>query len=172
MSFELDVVKRIKSLEKSAANRRNFAQPQQSEIVGINGASFTVQSAFDYVLGLIASLTARVLSLESAVTVIQNEIAGIVPSTVTLNIRTITVSETLLTDDYTVKCDATTGDIVVTLTTANIRQFYNIVKIDSSVNLVTLTPDSGTINGGATLIISKQWTSRQVHCDGTDWIVL
>ena len=91
---------------------------------------------------------------------------------VIFGIRTISASATLAADDYTVKCDASSGAIVATLTTSNSGHFMNIVKIDSSVNTVTLTPSSGLINGAASQIITNQWTSRQVQSDGTNWVIL
>ena len=40
---------------------------------------------------------------------------------------------------------------------------------------VTIDPDSGageTINGAATRPLNSQYEAVEVHCDGTDWVIL
>jgi len=133
------------------------------------------------ILAELASQQAEITALQILAASLQEQIdeidiiisgGGVVVSLPTFNIRTITASATLAADDYTVKCDASSGAIVATLTTAKVGHFMNIVKIDSSINTVTLTPSSGTINGAASQIITAQWTSRQVQSNGTDWVIL
>lgn len=88
-------------------------------------------------------------------------------------ITTITTSTTLTGTNYTVLVDATSAAVVVTLPLcagAN-KRIYNIKKVDSSVNAVTITPGgSDTIDGDSSVVIYAQYNSYTIHCaGGTVW---
>ena len=74
-------------------------------------------------------------------------------------------------DDQVILADATSNNIVVTLTTGAGRVFH-VKKVDSSSNTVTLSPSSGNIDGGSTKVLASQYNSFTVACDGTNWWVL
>lgn len=71
----------------------------------------------------------------------------------------------------TVLANATGGNITVTIPTSIIGT-YNVKKIDSSANTVTIVPSSGTIDGGASTIISQQYASISCIGNGTNLDIL
>jgi hypothetical protein len=92
-----------------------------------------------------------------------------------LGIRAISSAPTITAADYTFACDATAAGFTVTLPAAatNTGRIFNIKKVDSSVNAVTIDGNGAeTIDGAATLAITTQWTSIKVQCTGTEWIVI
>ena len=71
--------------------------------------------------------------------------------------------------------DATSGNVIVNLPTAVgcINDTYVIKKIDSSVNAVTVTPfGAETIDGAATLVMTRQYMSYTIVSDGMNWMVV
>jgi uncharacterized protein YaiE (UPF0345 family) len=92
-----------------------------------------------------------------------------------LGIRAISSAPTITAADYTLVCDATAAGFTVTLPAAatNTGRIFNIKKVDSSVNAVTIDGNGAeTIDGAATLAITTQWTSIKVQSTGTAWIVI
>ena len=84
----------------------------------------------------------------------------------------ITSSTSLNDTDYTALVDATSGSVVITLSDSVVGKVFNVKKIDSSINTVTVTPESGTIDGEASKIIASQWTNLTAQTDGTNWYIL
>jgi len=78
-------------------------------------------------------------------------------------------------DDFMV-CDATTAAFTVTLPPiANVIEGkeYNIKKIDSSTNIVTVAGDGAeTIDGAATVAIGTQYESITIKKSGTNWWII
>lgn len=92
----------------------------------------------------------------------------------TAAIETITASDTLDGENYTVLCDCTAGDITVTLPPADVNQgrIYYIKKIDSSVNTVIIDPNaSEQIDDGTTAVISNQYEALTIQCN-QEWYIL
>lgn len=56
-----------------------------------------------------------------------------------------------------------------TVTTAMIGREITVIKTDSSANTVTV---AGTINGVTNKVISSQWGSLTVRCNGTNWDIV
>lgn len=82
---------------------------------------------------------------------------------------------TALSTDYTILVDASAGDVTITLPAAasNDEKEYNVKKIDSSSNTVTIDGNaSETIDGNLTLSTTVQYTSITVQCDGTEWWII
>lgn len=75
------------------------------------------------------------------------------------------------TTDKVVAADAASGAISVNLPpAATATRLLTVVKVDSSVNLVTIYPDgSETIDGASTRTLSSQWASVNLISDGTEW---
>ncbi len=49
----------------------------------------------------------------------------------------------------------------------------NIKKVDVSVNTVTVDGNaSETIDGATTAVLTTQWESITIHCNGTAWFIL
>jgi hypothetical protein len=94
-----------------------------------------------------------------------------VPATVTT-----TGSLAVYNGSALIEADATAGAIVLTLPDATIPankgRRYSIVKVDSTVNTVTVQGFniSQTISGAATATLSAQWTILHVVSDGAKWI--
>jgi hypothetical protein len=79
---------------------------------------------------------------------------------------TFTSDVTLTTSHTVVYCDASAGPIIVTLPDAssNANRFYSIIKVDSSVNTVTIR----TIEG-SDAVVTDEDEAVPVHSDGTVW---
>lgn len=78
-------------------------------------------------------------------------------------------------DESVILCDATGGNITITLPLAGdvTDRVYNIKKTDSSVNTITIdTPFGALIDGSATLVINIPNDSYQIVCDGVDWFII
>jgi hypothetical protein len=87
---------------------------------------------------------------------------------------TKTANYTITSSDYTIGANATSGAITITLPTAvGTTAIYNIKKIDSSANTVTIAPSSSqTIDGAATVVLSYQYQSFMVQSTGANWIII
>lgn len=88
---------------------------------------------------------------------------------------TITANATLsdISGLVTVLCDCTSGNITISLPTAVGNQAaFNIKKIDSSSNTVTIDPNSSeTIDGSATVTIYDDDDFVQVQSDNSNWVI-
>lgn len=63
--------------------------------------------------------------------------------------------------------DATGGNIDITIEIGHIPIWF--VRIDGSANTVTITPDSGLINGAASYGLNTQYEKIHVLCDDTNF---
>lgn len=89
-------------------------------------------------------------------------------------VTTITSSATLGTHNV-VLVDATSGAVVPTLppAAASAGRCYTVKKIDSSGNNVTIAGNGAeVIDGANTKVISSQWTSVRIVCNGTAWFTV
>ena len=96
---------------------------------------------------------------------------------ITMPIATVTENTTLGDTHHTVLCDATSAAFTITLpaaaTSGNTGRIYYVKKIDSSDNTITIDGNaSETIDGDATKVISSQYDSIQIACDGSNWFIL
>lgn len=92
-----------------------------------------------------------------------------------LHVTTITTSTTLTTLQTVVLCNAASGAITVTLPAAsgNDGRHYHVKKIDSSGNAITIDGNgSETIDGETTQVITLQYNSLNLVCDGSGWHIL
>lgn len=90
-------------------------------------------------------------------------------------IETVTTTATLDATQNTVLADATSGAFTITLpavaTSSNFQ--YNIKKIDSTANAITIDGNaSELIDGSTTKIINTQWDCITLHCDGSAWYII
>ena len=92
----------------------------------------------------------------------------------TTGIQTVTAaSDTLVDTDHTTLCDCTSNAITINLPTAVAGLRYEIKKIDSSSNAVTIDGfGSETIDGGLTAVINTQYESVTIVSDGTNWFIV
>lgn len=90
-------------------------------------------------------------------------------------ISTKTAAYTALATDCTLLCDATTAAFIVTLPAAasSSGMVLTVKKIDVSVNAVTIDANaSELIDGSNTKVLSTQFASVTIHCNGTAWYVI
>jgi hypothetical protein len=90
------------------------------------------------------------------------------------SITTKTTSYTATANDYTIVCN-NAGAITITLPAASgaTGRVYVIKKISAALNNVTIDPNaSETIDGGATRVLTVQYESVMIQCDGTSWYIL
>jgi len=87
----------------------------------------------------------------------------------------ITASTYTASDITVIYADATSNAITITLpaVASVVDRVYNIKKIDSSVNTVTIDGNSSeTIDGSTTVVISSQYDSVTIHSNGNEWFIL
>lgn len=90
-------------------------------------------------------------------------------------IRTVTTDVTAQASDHTILVNATSANRTVTLPAAasNAKRLYKVKKIDASGNTVTIDGNaSETIDGATTKVLSTQYQSIEIHCDGTSWWIV
>jgi len=92
----------------------------------------------------------------------------------TTGIQTVTAaSDTLVDTDHTTLCDCTSNAITINLPTAVAGLRYEIKKIDSSSNAVTIAANgSETIDGSATVTLQSQFQSITIVSDGSNWFIV
>lgn len=93
----------------------------------------------------------------------------------TFTVTTQSGNYAILTTDTTIFVNAASAPVTITLPTAVgvTGKKYNIKKIDSSANAVTInTTSSQTIDADTSVIINVQYTSMQVISDGSNWFVV
>lgn len=86
-------------------------------------------------------------------------------------LRNVSSADAFATDNETVNC--TSGTFTVTLPTAVGIQGTIFTLVNSGTGRITLDPNgTETINGSLTILIKKQYVSRTVQSDGTNWVVI
>jgi hypothetical protein len=83
----------------------------------------------------------------------------------------VSANTSTLATDFTILVDASSGLVTVTLTGTN-GTFYNVKKIDSSMNPVRLRPATGTIDGELFVDLPVRWDCISVHCEGGEWFIV
>lgn len=77
--------------------------------------------------------------------------------------------------DHTILVDATGANRTITLppVTGNGGTIFNIKKIDSSANTVSIEADGAeVIDNELNILITQQYTSITVQCDGSKWWIV
>lgn len=67
-----------------------------------------------------------------------------------------------------------TGDINITLPIAASAagRIFTVKKVDAAVGTITITPNTGTIDGSATWTINTQFSFVRMLCDGANYDVI
>lgn len=88
-------------------------------------------------------------------------------------VKTITASQTLLSNDETIEINAAGGAVVAVLPPAQsvFGQDFVLSKIDSSGNNATVS-GSDPISGQGSVVMDTQWETTRVRSVGTGWRVL
>ena len=99
-----------------------------------------------------------------------------VSGSLAMTITTITSNYTLTASDNTILANTTSGAITITLPAPGsfAGRIYTIKKIGTGGidNELTITPASGTIEGGANYKIYNDWTYVTIQTDGTNWYII
>lgn len=99
-----------------------------------------------------------------------------VDGSLALAIKTITGNYTVTGADNTILANTTSGAITITLpaSTGFAGRIYTIKKIGSGGidNQLTISPASGTIDGGASYTIYNDWTYVTLQTDGSNWYII
>lgn len=83
-----------------------------------------------------------------------------------------TANYTATSSDHTITCDATSGNVTITLPAASTStgRVYHIKKIDASGNSVIIDGNaSETIDGATTQTTTVQWHTMSIQSNGTAW---
>ena len=86
-----------------------------------------------------------------------------------------TSSYTATASDHSLFCDATSGNLTITLPSATgcAGRVYVIKKIDSGANLVTIgCSGSETIDGASNYQLSSQYESITMQSNGSNWYII
>jgi len=87
-------------------------------------------------------------------------------------VNTYTSNTTISNLDSVVLVNATSAPVTITLPASVIGKYFDVKKMDSSANTVTIAPTSGTIDGAANKTISIQYASITIIGDGTNFFIL
>lgn len=92
--------------------------------------------------------------------------------TLTLNVRTVTSATPVQTNDYALRCDATSAPFAVTLpaVATSAGRFFEFKKVDGTTNAVTIQGDS-YIDGAPSYSLNFENQSVQLGCNGVSWDV-
>lgn len=112
-----------------------------------------------------------------AQTSINNTFTGNVTVDKLLNTQGLAIGSLSKQVSYTVNnsfamvlANAINGAITITLSNANVKGSVQIVKkVDSTANVVTVQPGTGTIDGAASVALTAQNESVICVFDGTNW---
>lgn len=90
------------------------------------------------------------------------------------SVTTKTATYTATASDYTIVCN-NSGAITINLPAASgaTGRVYVIKKISAALNNVTIDPNSSeTIDGASSRVLTLQYESVMIQCDGTSWYIL
>lgn len=89
-----------------------------------------------------------------------------------LAVNTYSTNTTLSSTNQVVLVNAASASVTITLPSPVAGVRFYIKKIDTSLNTVTVTPSSGTVDGAANRVISMPYSSVTVTSDGTNfWLI-
>jgi len=129
----------------------------------------------------ITALETRATNLETRATDLETETTSLDTRVTTLEggdtatVVTVTTTYTVLSTDDIVLCNATGGVFTVTLplATSSSGLVYNIKKIDTSTNAITIDGNgTETIDGNLTIELILQNQSVTLCCNGTSWYII
>jgi len=88
------------------------------------------------------------------------------------SVVSVSSNTTLTTGNTVVLVDSSGGAATITLPAPVSGKIVHIKKIDSSVNAVTISPPSGTIDGAASESLLTQYDSLSIVSDGTNFFLI
>lgn len=102
-----------------------------------------------------------------------NGVLKTIAASTNLSIRTVTANYGTLETDETILVNATAGTVTVTLpATPTIGKKYNVKKIDSTANTVSVNGNGHNIDGTATVSGTLPYQGWVLQYDGTNWFII
>jgi hypothetical protein len=99
-----------------------------------------------------------------------------VSGSISMAIRTVTGAYTIAATDNTILVNTTlsAGNLTLPSPSGIAGRIYTIKKIGTGGidNALTITPSSGTIDGGASYVIYNDYTFVALQTDGTNWYII
>ena len=145
------------------------------QIAQVGGSPWTVPQGGTGVGSITGYLKGNGVSNVSGVPAIPyTDISG-TPVTGVLPISNKVTNYTFTISDYTLRVDATSGALTVTLPLAPVHgQVFNTKKVDATSNAVTLSGNGKNIDGVASWTIGRQYDNIMVQYDSTSttWSIL
>ena len=81
-----------------------------------------------------------------------------------------TANYTATSDDLSLPCDATAGNVTITLPASpKTGEWKGLKKVDASANTCTYSGNGKNIDGASTLVYSTQYQRSMAQFDGTQW---
>lgn len=88
------------------------------------------------------------------------------------SVVTVSTNTTLTTGNTIVLVNASGGSRTITLPAPTSGKIVHIKKTDSSLNAVTISPPSGTIDGAGSKSLAFQYDSLTIASDGTNFFII
>ncbi|MBK5272619.1 MAG: hypothetical protein JJE22_16575 [Bacteroidia bacterium] len=99
-----------------------------------------------------------------------------VSGSLSMSITAVTSNTTLSENDNTILANTTSGAIIITLPAPGsiAGRIYTIKKVGTGGidNELTISPTSGTIDGGGSYTIYNDWTYVTLQTDGSNWYII
>ncbi len=112
-------------------------------------------------------------ALEITSTLLVSGVSTLAGLVLNVNTTAKTSNYLLISTDFTVNFDCTSGNLIATLPSAPLNgQVFNIRKQDSSSNQLQLDGNGKNINGAATKETTTQYFNWTVQYNGTEWMIL
>lgn len=112
-----------------------------------------------------------ITAAEGAIATLQGQVATLGNGSLKLGVRKITASATANGTDYLILADAAAGNIVVTLPALTNGRSIAVKKIDATGNTVSIA-SAANIDGAASQLVTPQYASFVVMCDGVTWWIV
>jgi len=116
-----------------------------------------------------ATSEAEVLDLISDNTLSEADVINLINSNA---VDSYSADQTLTTANSIVLVNASVAPVTITLPSPTNGKVLNIKKTDSSANLVTILPPSGTIDGAASKALEAQYDGLTVTSDGSNFYII
>jgi hypothetical protein len=164
----IQVAGQVKGLSGLTAGRPVFANPT---IPG--GFMMTAPiAANQWIIPVGIAVTSSILSINAAGSSTAVKITSEVVDGLYADVQTYAVNTTITNANSVVLVNASAGARTITLPAPARGKIFNIKKIDSSLNAVTISPPSGTIDGEASKSLAFQWDSLMITSDGTNFFLI
>lgn len=135
--------------------------------ITLGGSATTIQGVSVITGSIVTGSTAQFTTLNAAT--INGKLNGFITP-----VSTVSSNSTLLTSQYVILADATSGNVTLTLPDATqcINSHFAVKKIDSSANTIMIVTTSGqTIDGSATRTITTQYEALLLVNNGQNWFI-